>query len=85
MPETERMQEKMLLKANLMHPHDNKFSKLGFLRFQTSLYDSLGDFLAVLFPSKSQLKAKYGYKNALAVPYYWILYVLDMAGIRKSK
>lgn len=76
---------KMLLKANLMHPHDNKFSKLGFLRFQTSLYDSFGDFLAVLFPPKAQLKAKYGYKNALAVPYYWMLYVLDMVGIRKSK
>ena len=76
---------KMLLKANLMHPHDVKFSKLGFLRFQTSLYDSFGDFLAVLFPPVAQLRAKYGFKSGLKVPYYWMLYVLDMIGIRKSK
>ncbi len=76
---------KMLLKANLMHPHGRKFSKWGFIRFQTSLYDSLGDFLAVLFPPSEELKAKFGYKSCLATPYYWIRYVLDMVGIRKSK
>ena len=76
---------KMLLKANLMHPHGVKFSKLGFLRFQTSLYDSFGDFLAVLFPPMEQLRAKYGFKSAIKTPYYWLFYVLDMVGIRKSK
>lgn len=75
----------MLLKANLMHPHGRKFSKLGFLRFQTSLYDTTGDLMAVLFPPTAQLKAKYGYKSSVTVPYYWMLYVLDMVGIRKSK
>jgi hypothetical protein len=75
----------MLLKANLMHPHGRKFSKLGFLRFQTSLYDTFGDFMAVLFPPMEQLKAKYAFKNALLAPYYWMFYVLDMVGIRKSK
>ena len=75
----------MLLKANLMHPHDKKFSKIGFLHFQTSLYDSFGDLLAVLFPPMAQLKAKYGFKNVLVSPYYWVFYVLDMIGIRKSK
>lgn len=75
----------MLLKANLMHPHGRKFSKLGFLRFQTSLYDTTGDFLAVLFPSAAQLKAKYGYKSKVTIPFCWVLYVLDMVGIRKTK
>ena len=75
----------MLLKANLMHPHGRKFSKLGFLRFQTALYDSFGDFLAVLFPPSADLKLKYKYKIFLLTPYYWIWYVLDMVGIRKSK
>lgn len=75
----------MLLKANLMHPHGRKFSKLGFLRFQTSLYDSMGDFMAVLFPPMEQLRTKYAFKNAILSPYYWVFYVLDMVGIRKSK
>lgn len=75
----------MLLKANLMHPHGQKFSKIGFLRFQTALYDSVWDFLAVLFPPAADLKLKYRYKNCLLTPYYWMWYVLDMVGIRKSK
>lgn len=75
----------MLLKANLMHPHGRKFSKLGFLRFQTALYDSFGDFLAVLFPPSADLRLKYKYTNSLKTPYYWCWYVLDMVGIRKSK
>lgn len=75
----------MLLKANLMHPHVRKFSKLGFLRFQTALYDSFSDFCAVLFPPSTDLKLKYKYKSSLHTPYYWCLYVLDMVGIRKSK
>lgn len=75
----------MLLKANLMHPHEKKFSKIGFLLFQTALYDSFGDLLAVLFPSSNALKQRYKYRNSLMTPYYWAVYVLDMAGIRKSK
>lgn len=75
----------MLLKANLMHPHGRKFSKIGFLRFQTALYDSTEDLLAVLFPTSKSLKLKYKYKNGLLTPYYWVFYVLDMIGIRKSK
>lgn len=81
----ERSIMNMLLKANLMHPHGRKFSKLGFLRFQTALYDSFGDFLAVLFPPSADLKLKYKYKSCLLNPYYWCWYVLDMVGIRKSK
>lgn len=81
----ERCIMKMLLRANLMHPHGRKFSKIGFLRFQTALYDSFGDFWAVLFPPSSDLKLKYKYKNCMLTPYYWVWYVLDMMGIRKKK
>lgn len=76
---------KMLLKANLMHPHGQKFSKAGFLLFQTALYDSYKDLLAVLFPPCDSLKAKYGYNNNVMTLFYWTIYALDMVGIRKSK
>lgn len=76
---------RMLLKANLMHPHGRKFSKIGFLLFQTALYDSSKDLFAVLFPPCNSLKAKYGYKSNVVAPVYWAIYALDMVGIRKSK
>ncbi len=76
---------RMLLKANLMHPHGRKFSKVGFIAFQTSLYDSYRDLLAVLFPPGSALKAKYNYRSNVLTPYFWLVYALDMVGIRKAK
>ena len=75
----------MLLKAHLMHPHKRKFSKIGFIRFQTSIYDSQRDLLTMIFPGYEELKGKYKNPTALAMPYYWIMYILDMVGIRKSK
>ena len=76
---------RMLSTADFMHPHGRKFTKISFLLFQTSLYDSLSDLFSVLFPASEELKSKFRYKNKMLMPFYWILYVLDMVGIRKSK
>ena len=81
----ERKIMNMLLRANLMHPHGRKFSKIGFIRFQTSLYDSNKDLLAMIFPPKSELTGKYKNPMSIALPYYWVMYILDMVGIRKTK
>lgn len=77
--------EKLLKKSGLMHPVGRKFSKLEFLRFQTSLYDSVGDMIRVIYPSYSWYKQRYGIKCALALPYYIALRALDLVGIRKKK
>lgn len=77
--------EKLLKKAGLLHPVGRKFSKFEFLRFQTSLYDSVGDMIRVIYPSYSWYKQRYGIKCALALPYYIALRALDLVGIRKKK
>lgn len=77
--------EKLLGRAGLLHPAGRKFSKFSFLRFQTSLYDSVKDMLRVLYPSYGWYKTRYGIKNAIALPYYIILRGLDLVGIRKKK
>ncbi|MBR5569905.1 MAG: nucleotidyltransferase family protein [Oscillospiraceae bacterium] len=76
---------KLISKAGLLHPGKPKFSKLQFLRFQTSLYDSKKDAWFVLCPPNGGLREIYGYKNPLLTPYYLILRGLDLVGIRKKK
>ncbi len=76
---------KLLGKAGLLYPHKPKFNKISFLRFQLSLYDSLGDMLTVLYPKNNALHEIYDYKSPLLTPYYIFLRGLDLIGIRKKK
>lgn len=76
---------KLLSKAGLLHPHKSKFTKLQFLKFQISLYDSLADMFVVLYPKNGYLHYLYQYKSPLLTPYYIFLRGLDLVGIRKKK
>lgn len=76
---------KLLTKAGLLHPKNSKFSKLEFLKFQLSLYDSFSDMLTVLYPKNGYLHELYQYKSPLLTPYYLLVRGLDLVGIRKRK
>lgn len=76
---------KMLGQAGLLYPKDKKFSKLGFLAFQTALYDSKRDMLRVLYPGRERMHEIYGYSNPLKTPFYILLRGFDLIGIRKKK
>lgn len=75
----------LISRAGLLHPQQRKFTKLEFLRFQTSLYDSVADAWFVLCPKGGRLHEIYGYKNPLKTPYYIVVRGLDLVGIRKKK
>lgn len=77
--------EKMLSKAGFLHPKARKFSRVDFLLFQTSLYDSISDMWHTLYPNAKWLKARYDFTNSLMIPYYIFLRGLDLVGIRKKQ
>lgn len=77
--------EKLLTQVGLLYPQNVKFSKLQFLSFQTSLYDSLGDAWKVIFPSVQWYRERYAMRSIVQLPYMMILRVLDLVGIRKKK
>ena len=76
---------RLIDRAGLLHPKGRKFSKLQFLVFQTSLYDSWVDAWYVLWPKNGGLKEMYGYQSCWKTPYYLVLHALDLVGIRKKK
>lgn len=75
----------MLGKAGLPHPHGRKFSKLEFLRFQSSLYDGMDDMWHTLYPNKEWMKERYSCKNTLQTFLFIMPRALDLVGIRKKK
>lgn len=77
--------EGMLGKAGFLNPKDRKFSRIGFLRFQTSLYDSFDDMWHTVYPNAQWLKDRYNFSNNLRIPYYIIVRGLDLVGIRKKQ
>jgi len=77
--------EKMLGQAGFLHPKERKFSRLGFLRFQTALYDSFSDMLHTLYPNMAWMQQRYGFTNPLLLPKYIVVRGLDLVGIRKKQ
>ena len=75
----------MLAAAELPHPKQNKFNKLGFLRFQTALYDSKKDMLHVLYPGRQWMDERYLCKNGWDRAKSTVVRTLDLVGIRKKK
>lgn len=74
-----------LAKAELIHPHQRKFSKAEFLFFQTSLYDSKKDMISALYPGKEWMKERYDCKNGFSIALFTFWRLLDLCGIRKKK
>ncbi len=62
--------EGRLEKAGLINQDKNKFSKFGYILFNLSLYDSLGELSTAIIPSSKTMKKRYDFDNSLLLPYY---------------
>lgn len=76
---------KMIGNAGLLHPMERKFSKMEFLMFQTSLYDSKRDMIHTLYPNKQWMKERYQCETNGQLIQATISRGLDLIGIRKKK
>ena len=77
--------EKLLKRAKLLHPREEKFTKIEFVIFQIMLYDQIWDVFRVIYPSSDWMKKKYDFKSNFLMPYFILLRILDLIGFRKSK
>lgn len=74
---------KLLSESGLPHPHEKKFSKIGFLLFQTALYDKKMDLVRVIYPGKVWMQHRYEYKGYFGLMMCIFIRLLDLVGIRK--
>jgi len=65
-------------KAGLYNQKKKKFTRIGYILFNLSLYDTLGENFKAIFPPYDSLKIKYPIKNKWQLPYYYVLRVKDL-------
>ena len=65
-------------KADLYNQNKKKFTKLGYIIFNLSLYDSIGENLKALFPPFDSIKIKYPIKNKWTLPYFYFVRIKDL-------
>lgn len=74
----------LLSKAGLLYPNKCKFSKIEFLTFQIALYDCWKDLVKVIYPGDTKMKELYRYKSSWKTPFFVIVHILDLIGIRRE-
>jgi len=65
-------------KAGIYNQQKKKFSRVGYILFNLSLYDSLGENLKAIFPSFDSLKIKYPITKKSQLPYFYVLRIKDL-------
>lgn len=65
-------------KAGLYNQNKKKFTRIGYILFNLSLYDSLGENLKAIFPPFDSLKIKYPITKKSQLPYFYALRIKDL-------
>jgi hypothetical protein len=65
-------------KAGLYNQNKKKFTRIGYILFNLSLYDSLGENLKAIFPPFDSLKIKYPITKKSQLPYFYAVRIKDL-------
>lgn len=75
----ERLIIRWLNRVGLFNPHEQKFSKPGYILFNALLYDNLWGLLRSIFPARAWMRERYGFRSDLLLPYYHARRLFDLA------
>jgi hypothetical protein len=65
-----KLMQRRIAAAGLFNPQNQKFSRFGYILFNSLLYDNYTGLLRGIFPTASWMKQRYGFGNNLLLPYY---------------
>jgi hypothetical protein len=74
----ERLITRWLNRAGLFDPDERKFSRPGYILFSALLYDDFRGLLRGLFPDRTWMRQRYGFRNDLLLPYYHARRLFDL-------
>ena len=66
----EHLLTQWIAKAGIFNPNERKFSRIGYILFNSLLYDSLVDLWRGTFPEAAWMRKRYGFRSDLLLPYY---------------
>lgn len=65
-------------KAGFYNQEKKKFTRIGYILFNLSLYDSIGENIKAIFPPFDSLKIKYPIRSKWQLPYFYIIRIKDL-------
>jgi len=77
-PWKNRLLQRWILKAGLFGPDDSKWSKLGYICFNLSLYDTIGGVLCGVFPNGDWMVEHYGIKQRWTLPVWYGVRIVEL-------
>ena len=83
-PIKHRLIIKWLIQVGLFGPLDRKWSKIGYILFNLSLYDSFGGVIRAIFPNKLWMKNHYGFKYSWMLPFWHMVRIASLLFKRAS-
>lgn len=80
----EKIINNWLQKVGFFNPDEKKFGGLRYILFNILLYDDLNGLWKAVFPERKWMKERYGFKNNLLLPAYYISRLKDLLFRRVS-
>ena len=74
----EKIISNWLKRVGFFNPDERKFGGVGYILFNILLYDDLKGLWKAVFPEKKWMKERYGFKNNLFLPAYYISRLKDL-------
>ncbi|WP_209332787.1 nucleotidyltransferase domain-containing protein [Lunatimonas salinarum] len=65
-------------KAGIFNQKKKKFSRLGYIIFNLSLYDSMGENMKAIFPPLDTMRLRYPKCSSINIPYYWGIRLMNL-------
>jgi hypothetical protein len=69
---------KWLQSVGLFDPDGRKWSRLGYIVFVSLLYDTVGGLIRGIVPDGAWMKERYGIKNSLLLPFFYVYRLVDL-------
>jgi len=67
-----------LRKVGIFYPHDKKFGFFGYLLWNMLLYDNLLGLIRAIFPNRSWMKDRYGFKSNFLIPFFHVKRIYEL-------
>ena len=74
----EKIINNWLRKVSFFNPDEKKFGGVGYILFNILLYDDLKGLWRAAFPDGRWMKERYGFKNNLSLPVYYVVRLKDL-------
>jgi len=74
----ERLMARWIVRAGIFNPHQKKFSKIGYILFNSLLYDEFSGLMRGVLPTPETIRRRYGVRSSALLPWYYARRIFEL-------